>query len=182
MLPSWIRSRKDMPRPMYFFPSETSTPMSRNTLKIRKSWSGSSSTSGKPARMSSGLRNPCSLPLTIRASAASTIGSSERLSFPPPGAAAFLGVGASLRLALAMSHFQPSRPSSGEIQNRVHFLDADRRQDPFPGVVIAGLDRPGHRLRLLGRWRPSDPHHPQDLWLLERGGDLPVRDLDPHVP
>src|SRR6266568_2478902 len=181
MLPSWIRSRKDMPRPMYFFaiettrrrfasvslclassspasialarvtscsalssatrpislryirtgsssetesiasivairsssisttssksfsPSETSTPMSRNTLKIRKSWSGSSSTSGKPARMSSGLRNPCSLPLTMRASAASTIGSSERLSFPPPGGGAFLGVGASLRLALAMS-------------------------------------------------------------------------------
>ena len=66
--------------------------------------SGSSSNSGKPARTSSGLRNPCSLPLTIRASAASTIGSSVRFSLPPLGGGTLFGAGASLTLARAMSH------------------------------------------------------------------------------
>src|SRR5207302_346582 len=85
-----------------FSPSETSIPISRNTLKIRNSCSGSSSSSGKPASTSSGLRNPCSLPLTIRASAASTIGSSVRFSLPPLGAGTLFGARASLTLARAL--------------------------------------------------------------------------------
>jgi len=92
-----------------FSPSETSIPMSRNTLKIRNSCSGSSSSSGKPARTSSGLRNPCSFPLTIRASAARTIGSSARFNLALAAPAdAFLGAGASLRFARAISSFRTS--------------------------------------------------------------------------
>src|ERR1700736_2297838 len=241
MLPSWIKSRKDMPRPMYFFaiettsrrlasvslclassspasialasvtscsalssatrpislrynrtgasretesiasivairsssisttssksfsPSETSIPMSRNTLKIRNSWSGSSSRSGKPARMSSGLRNPCSFPLTIRASAASAIGSSLRFGFPPPGGGAFLGVGASLRLALAMSHIskvlvRPEEshppdplqvhPDRGVPRDRAHCLDRGNEVivdlEHFFGVLFSVPDLDSH--------------------------------------
>src|SRR4029077_13561691 len=53
-------------------PSLTSIPISRKTWKIRSRWSGSTSISGKAARMSSGVRYPWSLPLMISASAAET--------------------------------------------------------------------------------------------------------------
>src|SRR5216684_7940581 len=60
-----------------FSPSVTSIPISLNAAKMRKIWSGSASISGKPWRMSSGVRYPCSLPLTMRSSATAMSSSSN---------------------------------------------------------------------------------------------------------
>src|SRR3981081_380141 len=178
MFPSWIRSRKDIPRPMYFLAmettrrrlasvrrclassepasmalarstssaavrrltrpisfryirtgssretesiisisicwsssasslsskspavSETSMPISLKAPKIRNICSGSVvSRSGNPSRTSSGVRKPCSLPLTIRTSACWISRSSSR--------------GSTLSLVLAKLCLQPqsSRPA-----------------------------------------------------------------------
>src|SRR5216683_5428361 len=60
-----------------FSPSVTSIPISLNAAKMRNIWSGSASISGKPWRMSSGVRYPCSLPLTMRSSATAMSSSSN---------------------------------------------------------------------------------------------------------
>src|SRR5690242_5482741 len=52
--------------------SETLIPMSRKTSKTRIRSSGTCSTTGKIAMMSSGLSSPCSRPLRIKAAAAAT--------------------------------------------------------------------------------------------------------------
>src|SRR5579864_1898456 len=121
-----------------FSPSETSIPMSRKTLKILKSWSGSNSTSGKPARMSSGLRKPCSLPLTIRASAARTSGSSTRRGLL--AASPFLGGAATSADAVASTAVPVSAGGSETFALAIGFLEGSftRRlpylQPPRDGV------------------------------------------------